>query len=65
MTERAKKLKITLKRSIIATLPEQRATIRALGLRKRHQSVIQPNIPAIRGMVKKVLHLVEVEEIND
>lgn len=60
-----KKLKITLKRSTISTLPDQRATVQALGLRKRHQSVLKPNIPAIRGMVKKVIHLVEVEEVND
>ena len=64
-TKPPKNLKITLKRSVISTLPEQRATVRALGLRKRHQSVIKPNIPAIRGMVKKVIHLVEVEEMND
>jgi len=61
----AKKLKITLKRSTIATLPDQRATVKALGLRKRHQTVLKPNIPAIRGMVKKVIHLLEVEEVND
>jgi len=58
------KLKIKLKRSTISTLPEQRATVRALGLRKRGQTVEQPNNPAIRGMVKKVIHLLEVEEIN-
>jgi large subunit ribosomal protein L30 len=62
---KATKLKITLKRSVIGTLPDQRATVRALGLKKRHQVVIKPNIPAVRGMVKKIIHLVEVEEIND
>jgi len=61
----AKKLKITLKRSTIATLPDQKATVKALGLKKRHHFVIQPNIPTIRGMVKKVIHLLEVEEVND
>lgn len=67
MGEKKKKpsqLKITLKRSPIGTLPDQRATIQALGLRKRHQSVLKPNIPTIRGMVKKVIHLVEVEEVE-
>jgi large subunit ribosomal protein L30 len=58
------KLKITLKRSACGRLPDQRATVKALGLRKLHHSVIQPNIPAIRGMVKKVIHLLEVEEID-
>ncbi len=61
----AKNLKITLKKSVIATLPKQRATVQALGLKKRQHSVIHPNIPSIRGMVKKVIHLLEVEELND
>jgi large subunit ribosomal protein L30 len=61
----AKNLKITLKRSVISTLPDQRATVKALGLRKRHQTVVRPNVPAVRGMVKKVIHLLEVEESND
>jgi len=62
--KKEKRLRIRLKRSVIGTLPDQRATVRALGLRKRGQTVEQPNNPAIRGMVKKVIHLLEVEEIN-
>ncbi len=65
MSKPAKKLRITLKRSTIGRPPDQRATVRALGLRKLHQTVEKPNIPSIRGMVKKVIHLVEVEEVND
>lgn len=60
-----KKLKITLKRSPIGCERSQRETLRALGLRKRHQSVEKANIPCIRGMVKKVIHLVEVDELDD
>ncbi len=65
MPQPAKKLRITLKRSTIGRPPDQRATVRALGLRKLHQTVEKPNIPSIRGMVKKVIHLVEVEEVDD
>ncbi len=65
MAKPAKKLRITLKRSTIGRPPDQRATVRALGLRKLHQTVEKPNIPAIRGMVKKVIHLLEVEEVDD
>jgi len=65
MPKPAKKLRITLKRSTIGRPPDQRATVRALGLRKLHQTVEKPNVPSIRGMVKKVIHLVEVEEVDD
>ncbi len=61
----AKKLQITLKRSLIGRTPTQRATTKALGLRKIHQVVIQPDNPAIRGMIDKVKHMVEVKEIED
>lgn len=40
----------------------QRAVVRGLGLRRLHQSVVREDTPAIRGMVFKVQHLVEVEE---
>jgi len=57
------KLKITLKRSVIGSLKKQRRTIEALGLRKRQHSVVQNDTPQIRGMLVKVGHLVEVEEV--
>jgi len=60
----AKQLQITLKRSLIGRPEVQRATVRSLGLRKLNQSVIQPDNPAIRGMIKKVNHLVEVVEVD-
>jgi large subunit ribosomal protein L30 len=55
-------LTVTLKRSAIGRTQDQRATLRGLGLRKLHQTVVVADTPSIRGMVKKVLHLVEVQE---
>ncbi|MDR1930528.1 MAG: 50S ribosomal protein L30 [Treponema sp.] len=57
------KLKIKLVRSVIGKLPKQRATVRSLGLGKIGSSIVQEANPAILGMVKKVSHLVSVEEI--
>ena len=62
--KRIKKIKITLKRSTIGRLSAQKATARALGLRKMHQSVIHADTPVIRGMVKAIGHLVEVENVE-
>ncbi|MEL6178414.1 MAG: 50S ribosomal protein L30 [Myxococcota bacterium] len=56
-------LKITLKRSVIGALKKQKQTIEALGLRKRHHSVVHKETPQIRGMIEKVAHLVEVEKL--
>lgn len=59
----AGKLKITQKKSAIGRLENQKLTIRALGIRRMHQSVIRKDTPQIRGMIAKVRHLIEVEEI--
>ncbi|WP_054697828.1 50S ribosomal protein L30 [Syntrophomonas palmitatica] len=59
----AKQLKITWTKSFIACPQTQRDTIKSLGLRKLHQSVIKDDCPEIRGQVNKVIHLVQVEEI--
>lgn len=56
------KLKVTLMRSVIATKPNQRKTVQALGLTKRLQTVEKPDNPQIRGMIETVKHLVKVEE---
>jgi len=61
--KKTKQLKITLKRSTIGRLYKQKATVRALGLRRLHQSVIHSDTPVIRGMINKVSHLVEVTEL--
>jgi len=58
------KLKITQTRSVINTSGRQRRTIKALGLRRMHDTVMHEDTPVIRGMVDKVLHLVDVEEIE-
>lgn len=60
----AKQLQITLKRSLIGRPETQRKTVAALGLRKLHQTVNQPDNAPIRGMVNQVSHLVEVKEIE-
>ncbi|WP_174734537.1 50S ribosomal protein L30 [Mesobacillus harenae] len=58
----ANKLEITLTRSVIGRPADQRETVKALGLRKMHQTVEQQDNPAIRGMINKVSHLVTVKE---
>lgn len=58
----ADKLIITLKRGLAGKDKRQIATCEALGLRKTNSSVEQPDNPAIRGMITKVAHLVEVKE---
>ena len=59
----AEKLKITLVKSPIGAIPKQRATVKALGLRKMNKTVEMPDNAAIRGMIWHVRHLVKVEEI--
>ncbi|MGO0122788.1 50S ribosomal protein L30 [Desulfothermobacter acidiphilus] len=59
----SKRWRITLKRSSIGSTEQQRATLRALGLRRLHQTVEKEVTPAIKGMVAAVRHLVEVEEL--
>ncbi|NLG87698.1 MAG: 50S ribosomal protein L30 [Clostridiaceae bacterium] len=56
-------LKITLVRSTIKSKKDQKATVEALGLKKIGSSVTQKDNPQIRGMIKKIEHLVEVEEV--
>ena len=58
-------LKITLTRSLIGRPEDQRATVKALGLKKTNTFVVQDDTPVIRGMVRKVEHLVTVEQIQD
>jgi large subunit ribosomal protein L30 len=60
---RTNKLRITWVKSSIGYSQDQKATIRALGFRRLGQLVEQPDNPSTRGMVHKVRHLVQVEEI--
>jgi large subunit ribosomal protein L30 len=58
------KLKVTQIRSTIGQNKRNRAVVAGLGLRKVGKSVIVDNTPAFRGMIKKVIHLVRVEEAD-
>lgn len=58
----AKTVRITLVRSPIGFSYKHKATIRALGLRRMHQTVLQAPTPQLRGMLAKVARLVKVEE---
>ncbi|MRX72527.1 50S ribosomal protein L30 [Bacillus lacus] len=58
----ANKLAITLTRSVIGRPEGQRTTVKTLGLKKMHQTVVHEDNPAIRGMINKVAHLVTVKE---
>ncbi|MDE7029605.1 MAG: 50S ribosomal protein L30 [Lachnospiraceae bacterium] len=57
-----KKLKVTLIRSTISAVPKNKATVEAMGLTKLHKTVELPDNAATRGMIRKVCHLVKVEE---
>ncbi len=59
-----KVLRVTLTKSPIGYSYRQKRTVRALGLRRMHQTVEQKDTPVIRGMIAKVEHLVTVEEVS-
>lgn len=58
------KLKITQVRSVIGEQARLRRTMQALGLRRPHHSVTHEDTPQIRGMLQKVGHLVDVDEVE-
>ncbi|MDR1599954.1 MAG: 50S ribosomal protein L30 [Oscillospiraceae bacterium] len=58
------KLRITLARSPIASLPKHVRTVGSMGLRKLGSSVVLEDTPSVRGMVFRVKHLVSVEELG-
>jgi large subunit ribosomal protein L30 len=60
----ASKLQITLARSPIGFEKSQGLTARALGLTKRGKTVVQPDNESIRGMIFKIRHLLEVNELD-
>lgn len=57
-------LRVTQKRSVIGAPPDQRRTVRALGLKRIRDVAEHPDRPEIRGMIRKVSHLVDVEEVR-
>lgn len=59
------KLKVTQTKSGIGRSPKQRATLKGLGLTRMGRERILPDTPATRGMIAKVAHLVEWQEVNE
>lgn len=63
MTE--KTIRITYVRSAIGRKQDQKDTIRSLGFRRLNQTLEKPDNPSIRGMIKKVSHLVRIEDEDE
>ncbi|MBN2717133.1 MAG: 50S ribosomal protein L30 [Deltaproteobacteria bacterium] len=59
------KLKVTQVKSLISQCEKNRKVAMGLGLNRIGKSVVVENTPAFRGMIKKVIHLVKVEEVNE
>jgi large subunit ribosomal protein L30 len=57
-----KTITVKLKKSVISRPEGQKATVRGLGLRKIGSEKTLENTPAVRGMIKKVIHLLEIKE---
>jgi large subunit ribosomal protein L30 len=62
--KKSKMLRVTWVKSSIGYSERQKGTIRALGLRRLGHSVEHSDTPVIRGMINKVSHLVEVQEVE-
>ena len=58
-------LKVTLKKSTIGAKPNARESVRSLGLKRLHHSVVVEDSPIVRGYLKTAPHLVTVEEVKD
>ena len=58
----SKKLRVTLIRSIIGLSPKQEATVKALGLRRMHQTVTHEDTEQVRAMIARVPHMLEVSD---
>jgi large subunit ribosomal protein L30 len=63
-TKVAKQLKVTLVVSPSGKTTSFQRTLYGLGLKRPHQQVVVANTPSFRGAIKKVMHMVEVEEIH-
>lgn len=59
-----KQISIRLTRSLIGKPNKQRKIVQALGLRKINHEVIREDIPSVRGMIHRILHMVEVNEVK-
>ena len=60
----AKTLSVTLVKSPIGRQPSHKATVAGLGLKRIRQTVELEDTPSVRGMINKVVHLVEVKEVK-
>ena len=60
----AARLKVTQIKSEIGGKPNQRETLRTLGLKRIGDIVVKDDSPSVRGLVRTVAHLVKVEEID-
>lgn len=60
----ANRLRVTQIRSTIDRNKKQKLTMAALGIHRMHQTVEHKDTPQIRGMIRRVYHLVRVEEID-
>ena len=58
-------LKIKQTKSVIGSLGKHKKTVRALGLKRIRDSRVHGDTPQVRGMIHKVRHLVEVEEVEE
>lgn len=58
-------LVVTQRRSLIGSKPGQRLAVRGLGLRGIGSQRVLVNTPAVRGMIRQVLHLVDVAEVGE
>ena len=63
-SESGRRLRVTLKKSVIGRLASHRACVRGLGLRRMHQCRVVEDTPCMRGMINKVAYLLDVEEIQ-
>ncbi len=61
----ANKLRITLVRSPIGYEKSQGETVKALGLRRMHYSVVREDTPTVRGQINKIRHLIQVDELKE
>ena len=61
----ASKIRVRQVKSAIGRQEKQKRTLRALGIHRMHQTVVVEDNPCMRGMVKRVEHLVEIEELNE
>lgn len=64
MPKNEKTVFVTLVKSPIGYTKDQKQTVLALGLRRMHQTIEHKDTPALRGMIRKIIHLVQVEEVG-